>query len=150
MGFVRVLGGYLPAVIVLATLATVLQSAFVLAMLGDVGAQISLTDSFRMIAEDLAGLAPLYGVFIALALAIAFVGAGLVHRVTRLPRRLVFATAGAAAMAVMLFAMEQVFFGIQPIAGARTLDGFAAQAAAGFIAGFGFAALTPPPKRGGA
>ncbi len=146
MGFIKVTGGFLAAVFVLTVLATVVQSLFVLAALSGVGAQIGAGAAAGMILADLAGLGPLYGAFIALALLAAFLaGAGL-HRVTPLPRGLVFAAAGFVAMGVMLTAMEQVFFGVQLIAGARTFSGFAAQMIAGLVAGFAFAALTPPPR----
>ena len=147
MGFLKVLGGFIAAVFVLTVLATVLQSLFVLAALSGVGAQISAGEAAGMIAADLAGLGPLYGAFIAIALLVAFPAGALVHRITPLPRALVFAGAGLVAMAVMLAAMEQVFFGVQLIAGARTLSGFAAQMLAGLVAGYAFAALTPGPRR---
>lgn len=143
MGFFRVLIGFLAAVVVLTGLATVLQSSFVLAALSGVGAHISVGDAAGMIASDLAGLGPLYGAFIAIALLIAFLAAAAVHRVTPLPRAVVFSGAGLVAMVVMLLAMEQVFFGVQLIAGARTFGGFLAQAFAGAVAGVVFVALTP-------
>ena len=150
MGFSRVLSGFIAAAIVLTLLATVFQSLFVLAALTGVGARISAGEGAQMIFADLTGLGPLYGAFIVIALLVAFLSAALVIRITRLPRALVFAGAGLVAMAVMLLAMEQVFFGIQMIAGARTLSGFAAQMAAGLIAGYVFAALTPArAARGG-
>jgi hypothetical protein len=147
MGFFKVLGAFIAAVFVLTVLATVLQSVFVLAALSGVGAQISAGEAAGMITADLAGLGPLYGAFIAFALLIAFLVSALVHRITPLSRTLVFASAGIAAMAVMLLAMEQVFFGVQLIAGARTLSGFGAQMLAGLLAGFTFAALTPRPSK---
>lgn len=144
MGALKVLGGFIAAVFVLGVLGTVLQSLFVLAALSGVGADIAAGEAAGMILADLAGLGPLYSGFIAVALLAAFLAAALVHRLTALPRALVFAGAGLVAMAVMLLAMEQVFFGVQLIAGARTLSGFAAQMAAGLVAGYAFAALTPP------
>jgi hypothetical protein len=146
MGFVKVLGGFIAAAAVLTVLATLLQSAFVLAALSGVGAQINAGDAASMLLADLAGLGPLYGAFIAIALVVAFLAASVVHRFTPLPRALVFSGAGLVAMAVMLLAMEQVFFGVQLIAGARTLSGFAAQLLAGLVAGYAFAALTPRPR----
>jgi hypothetical protein len=147
MGVIKVIGGFIAAVFVLTVLATVLQSVFVLAALSGVGAQIGAGDAAGMIMADLAGLGPLYGAFIAIALLVAFLAGALVHRFTPAPRGLVFPVAGLAAMAVMLLAMEQVFFGVQLIAGARTTSGFAAQLLAGLVAGYAFSALTPAPKR---
>lgn len=147
MGFVKVFGGFLAAAAVLTVLATILQSVFVLIALAGVGAQIGAGDAAGMMLADLAGLGPLYGAFIALALLVAFIAAAVTHRFTPLPRTLVFAAAGLAAMAVMLLAMEQVFFGVQLIAGARSAAGFTAQLLAGLAAGYAFAALTPGPRR---
>ena len=60
------------------------------------------------------------------------------------PRALVFAAAGLVCMLVMLTLMKEVFFGVQIIAGARSLPGFWTQAIAGALAGLAFTALTPP------
>lgn len=147
MGVLNRLGGFFAVVFGLAILGTILQSVFVLSALLQVGAEISLADAAGMIAADLTGLAPVYGVFITIALMIAFFIGTVVIRVTPLPRALVYAGAAAGAMAVMLTAMEQVFFGIQPIAGARTPGGFAAQLLAGLAAGYVFAVLTSASSR---
>jgi hypothetical protein len=64
---------------------------------------------------------------VAIGLLVAFPVAALVHRVTKLSRVLVFAGAGLVCMLVMLLAMEQVFFGVQLVAGARTLPGWSAR-----------------------
>lgn len=148
MNFFRLPGAFIAAVLVLAVAGTITQSLFVLAALSGVGASISPGEAAGMILADLAALGPVYAALIALALLIAFSAGGVVRRLTGLPRTLVFCVAGLAAMAVMLLAMEQVFFGSQPIAGARTLSGFAAQMLAGLLAGFTFAALSPQPRQG--
>ena len=147
MGFLRALGGYFVAVVVLAVVAVVFQSGFVLSMLGDVGAEIGPGALIRMMIDDLTGFAPLYGALIAIGLLVAFPVAALLHRLTKLHRTLVFAGAGGVCMLVMLLAMEQVFFGVQLVAGARTLTGLASQILAGVIAGWVFASITPPPRR---
>jgi hypothetical protein len=147
MGVVKAIGGWLVAAAFLAVSATALSSAMVLAMLTEVGAPLGAGDMARMIIDDLAGFGPLYGALIAVALAIAFLAAAVVTRAVRPLRPVVFAVAGAAAMAVMLTLMEQVFFGVQLVAGARTPPGFLMQAGAGAAAGLVFAALTPAPER---
>jgi hypothetical protein len=91
MGFVRVVGGYVVAVIALGFAATVLSSVMVLAMLETVGAEIGAGQAMSQIGDDLAGFGPLYSALIALALAVAFMGAALVTRVLR-PLRLVIFT----------------------------------------------------------
>jgi hypothetical protein len=147
MGFVRVVGGYVVAVLALGFAATVLSSVMVLAMLEAVGADIGTGQAMSQIGDDLAGFGPLYSALIALALAVAFIAAALVTRVLRPLRPIVFVVAGAVAMGVMLTLMEQVFFGVQMVAGARTTAGFLAQVGAGAAAGLIYAMLTPGPKR---
>ncbi len=146
MGFLRALGGFVVAALVLAVLAVIFQSSFVLLMLGEVGADIGPDAFASMIVDDLVGFGPIYGALIAIGLLVAFPSASLLHRVSKLPRALVFIAAGLVCMLVMLLAMEKVFFGIQLVAGARTTLGFASQLLAGAIAGFVFAQLTPAPR----
>lgn len=150
MSFVRVVAGFLAAIVVVTILATVLQSSFVLLMLANVGAQFSVSEAASMVIADLIGLGPLYGVIMTIGLAVAFLAAALAHRLLPLPRVLAFAGAGAVAIAVMLIAMEQVFFGVQLIAGARSMLGFMSQMVAGGVAGFAFAALTPSGRQSAA
>jgi hypothetical protein len=147
MGFVRVVGGYVVAVVMLGVAATVLSSVMVLAMLETVGAEIDAGQAMGQISDDLAGFGPLYSALIALALAVAFIAAALVTRLVRPLRAVIFTVAGAVAMGVMLTLMEQVFFGVQLVAGARTTAGFLAQVGAGAAAGLIYAVLTPAPKR---
>ncbi len=141
MGVIRIAAAWLAAVIVMALAGTAAQSGFVLAALADVGAPITSGNALGMIAADIGALAPLYGALIAIAFAIAFLAGALVVRVSPLPRWLVYGAAGLVAMAVMLAAMEPVFFGVQPIAGARSLAGQGVQAILGGLAGLAFAAL---------
>ncbi|MFP4518612.1 MAG: hypothetical protein ACLFQ5_04070 [Oceanicaulis sp.] len=147
MGMVRAVGGWMAATVLLGLAATALSSVMVAAMLIEVGADLGAGDVAGLVAADLAGFGPLYGGLIAVALAIAFLAGAGVTRLLKPLRPLVFAAAGGVAMAVMLVLMEQVFFGVQMVAGARTLTGFLLQTAAGAAAGLVYAALTPPPRR---
>ena len=147
MGVIRFAAAWLAAVVFMALAGTAAQSVFVLTALADVGAPITSGDALGMIVADLGALAPLYGALIAIAFAAAFLAGGLVVRASPLPRLLVYGAAGLIAMAVMLAAMEPVFFGVQPIAGARSLAGQALQAGLGCLAGLIYAALTARRKR---
>ncbi len=147
MAIIRVVIAYLAAVVVMMVLGVIAQSLFVLSGLASVGADIRAADALAMVADDLVGLGPLYAIFIALGLALALPAAALVGRIIKLPRALVFGVAGLVCMAVMLTLMKEVFFGVQVIAGARSLWGFWAQALAGGVSGLAFAALTPAPGR---
>ncbi len=141
MGVIRIAAAWLAAVVFMALAGTAVQTGFVLGALADVGAPVTSGDALGMIAADLAGLAPIYGALIAIAFAAAFLAGGLVVRFSPLPRYIVYGGAGLIAMAVMLAAMEPVFFGIQPIAGARSLAGQGVQAGLGCLSGFIYAAL---------
>lgn len=148
MSWLRVIIAFIVAAVGGAGLATIAQTQFVVRGLNAVGAGIGLEDRLSMTLADLAGLGPLYGAFIAIALLVAFLAAALAARILALPRALVLAVAGGVAMAVMLLLMQEVFFGVQLIAGARFAPGFAAQIVSGVLAGLVFAALTPGPRRG--
>ncbi len=147
MGFLRVVIGFIAAVLALAVLGVIAQSGFVLAALGDIGADIGIGAALGMIVDDLLGFGPVYGGLIAVGLLIALPSAALVHRFSRLNRTLVFAIAGATCMLVMLLAIENFLFGVQLVAGARTAAGFVAQMLAGAAAGWIFTRLTPAPAR---
>ena len=146
MGFVRAVLGYVAAVLVLTVLAVIIQTSFVLAALGDVGAVLTIGAIASMMVDDLIGFGPIYGVLIAIGLLIALPVAVGVQRLTKLPRTLVYAAAGAVCIGVMLYAMEQVFFGIPLVAGARTTAGFLGQLLAGVAAGWAFARVTAQPS----
>lgn len=148
MSFVRVIVAYLAAVLVMTVLGTIAQSLFNLAALAAVGAELGLAHAVSMLAFDLAGLGPLYGPIIAIGFAIALPAAALAGRLLKTPRLITFAAAGLICLVVMLLAMEEVFFGVQVIAGARSLAGFIVQTLIGALAAATFAALTPAPKRG--
>ena len=147
MAFLRLVLAYVATVVFMTALCVIAQSLFVLSGLGEVGASISLPEALGMIADDLLGLAPNYAIFIAIGLLIALPAAALTGRLTGLPRALVFAGAGLVCMLIMLTLMKEVFFGVQIIAGARSLAGFWTQAAMGAVAGLAFAALTPAPRK---
>ncbi len=93
---------------------------------------------------DLLHFGTLFGLFIFAAFLIAFLAGGLVFRTVGLSRAVIYSGAGVVAMAVMLWAMEQVFFGVPIVAGARDISGFLLQMLAGGIGGFIFARLTAP------
>ncbi len=122
-------------------LATIASAQFVIGALGDVGATVGFADRAVMTGQDLIGLAPLYTIFIALGFAVAFTAGGGVARKSAQSRNLIFILAGACSMAVMLLAMERVFFGVPLIAGARGGFGFAVQMLCGAAGGYVFARM---------
>ncbi len=84
---------------------------------------------------DVVNFGPLYVIFILIALLIAMGLAGLIARAMPKLALPLFMGAGAVAMAVMLWAMQQVFFGVPIVAGARDGFGLFLQMLAGAIGG---------------
>ena len=150
MSILRLVLAYLAAVVVMATLGVVTQSLFVLLSLGDVGASIPVASALGMMVDDLLGLGPIYAILIAIGFVIAFPVAAIAVHFLPIPRALIYAAAGLVCIAVMLTLMKEVFFGVQLIAGARTLPGFWARAGMGAIAGLAFVWMTRLPWQAGA
>lgn len=136
--------GWILAVITTAIAATIASAQFVVAALGDVGAVVPLGERLALSGKDLIGLMPLYMIFIALGFLIAFFAGALLLRFAPLPRPVTYVVAGMTAMGVMLWAMEQVFFGVPVIAGARSTAGFIVQILCGGLGGYVFARLSRP------
>jgi hypothetical protein len=145
---VNVIFAYLASVIIATLLASIFSTQFVIAGLNEAGASISMTERISMTGYDFINMGKLYGMFIALGLAIAFVAAVVVYHFAKVGRPIVYIVAGMMCFIVMLHLMKAVFFDVQLIAGARSLLGLAFQALAGGIAGYAFAWLTRPTKPG--
>lgn len=134
--------GVVLAAVFMALAGVIVQTQFVLSALARAGVQISTGDRISMTLADIAGLGPLYLVFILIGFLIAFLAGALVVRFAPLPRTLVYAAAGAVCMFVMLMLMREVFFGVPVIAGARSLAGEISQAVCGALAGVFYARIT--------
>ena len=136
------IGAWLAAVITAVILGVAIQTQNVIARLSKLGADISFSERLSMTAYDISHLGSLYGIFIATALAIAFLAAGFVFRFIKFGRPLIYSIAGGAAIFIMLFSMKRAFFDIHIIAGARDSIGISLQILAGGIGGWVFAHLT--------
>ena len=145
MRVVKLFLAYLVTVAVTAVLAVAMHSQFVMAGLRGLGASIGAGEALRVTVHDVIGMAPLYAMFIAAALLLGFLITGFLWPRVRLPRTLSYAIGGAAAIAVMLAAMNSTL-GVTMVAGARSSAGFAAQCAVGALGALVFAALS---RRGG-
>lgn len=142
MGWFRYPLGLVLAGVFMALTGVIVQTQFVLSGLAAAGAEIAAGDRISMTIADIAGLGPLYLVFILIGFLIAFLAGALVVRFTPLPRTLVYAVAGAVCMFVMLALMREVFFGVPVISGARSLAGEISQAVCGACAGAFYAWTT--------
>ena len=141
------LGLLLTAVFATVLIASPISTNRVINKLNEIGGSSTITDRVSMSFYDLTHFGTLYAVFIFLALAIAFAAAAGVFKIAGFGRTLIYVVAGAAAMFVMLWAMEQVFFGVPIVAGARDGVGVILQMLAGGIGGFIFALYTGKQKR---
>lgn len=141
MTVVRILLGFLAAVAAAFVLASAFHTHMVIDALGAAGAVVSLDRRLSMTVNDLAGLAPQFGAVVAIALAVGFLVAAGLRRVLKPLAPLAYPLAGAAAIGVALTAMSAAFDGITPIAGARTMLGFALQCLAGAVGGLVFSAI---------
>lgn len=141
MRAIRQIVGFVIAVVVTAVGSAFLSSHFVLRALESLGVDVPLSDRFAMYGHDVLGMGPIAGALAAVAFLIAFPVAALIIRFLPALRTLGYLLAGGAAMAVALGLMETVL-GMMPVAGARTLGGLIAHAAAGALGGYVFAQMT--------
>lgn len=136
--------GLLASTLTAAILGNLVSSQFVIAGLNDIGANLTFANRLSMTGSDVIGFGPMYAIFICIGFAIAFLAGWLVYKIAKTGRTLVYSAAGMAAMIIMLYMMKNVFFGVQPVAGARSLMGLVAQGVVGGIAGYLFARITAP------
>lgn len=137
----RLVGGFIAAVLVTVVVACFAHTHFILQGLRAVGADIPSGVALRTAGTDLLGLAPAFGLVIAMALLVGFLVAGFLRRFIKLSRPIAFALAGGAALATALWLMK-LSYAITPIASARTWAGFLALSAAGALGGLVFASVS--------
>jgi hypothetical protein len=141
-GIFKRIGGWLAAVLTTVVLGVFFQTQNVLARLGDIGAEVGLIERVSMTLYDLRYLGSLYIIFVSMALAIAFLVGGLLFRVTKFGRAIIYSVAGAVGLLTMLFGMKEAFFDVHLIAGARDAFGISLQMLAGAIGGFVFSKVS--------
>ena len=130
------------AVLTTTAFAVIFQSQNLIARLNDLGGNIGFSERLSVTFFDLTHLGSLYGIFISIALAIAFLSGALVYKIAKFGRPVIYICAGAIAMIVMLLMMKEVFFGVAVIAGARDMTGLAFQMVAGGLGGFVFSKIS--------
>lgn len=130
------------SVVVCVILASFFSTQRVISALGDMGASIDFGSRLSMTVYDIIHFGTLYGVFVLIAFIVAFIAGGLVFRMAKVGRPIVFITAGAVAMLVMLLSMQTVFFGVPIVGGARDTVGLVLQMVAGAFGGYVFHRLS--------
>ena len=138
----RRIWAWLIATIVCTGLAAFMSSQLVLNALPDPEGQIGFSERVSTFIYDVHHFGSLYGIFIFVAFLIAFLAGGILRRFVKFGRPIVYMTAGAMAMLIMLVSMKQVFFGVAIVAGARDAFGLGLQMLAGAVGGYVFAYLS--------
>lgn len=141
MRILKLVLAFVAAVIATTILGAAFHTQFVIGRLTDMGIAVSFADRMSTTLHDIAGMAPLFGMVIAIGFLVAFLAGALVYRFAGVQRDLIYVVAGAVAIAVALSAMAMVY-NITPIAGARSWAGFVAQMAAGALGGYVFALVS--------
>ena len=141
---IRILGRYIFAVLLSYSLASLFSTQSVVASLYDLDIPVTWAERWQMSLHDLAAMAGMFLPMVAAGFAIALPMAAWLGR--RLPARrsLLYALAGAAGLIAIHLSLETAF-DLIPVAGARTPLGLAAQAVAGAVGGYCFAALGRRP-----
>lgn len=147
LSLLRLALAYVVAVALAAALGSLVSAEFVLQGLAQAGARVDPTARLAAYSHDVFGLAPSYGGILAIAFLCAFPVAAFGGRLLNTPRALSFCLAGAAGTATALILAQTVVWGEQPISGARSAFGLAAQAGVGGLAGLLFSWITPPRRR---
>lgn len=138
----RYLFALVVSTIVCAGLGSIISTQRVIGGLSGAGAPVGFSDRISMTLFDLYHFGTLYGMFIMIAFLIAFAAGLIVFRLAKFGRPIVFVTSGAVAIFVMLWLMQQVFFGVPIVAGARDMAGLIWQVFAGGLGGLVFHKLT--------
>jgi hypothetical protein len=113
----------------------VVCSQFNMAEITNMGIAISLSERLQTTAQDVVGMAPLFGVIFGLGLLIAMIVASLVARFMPLLRTAIFVSAGLIAIAATLKIMKATF-AITAIAATRDWDGFLSLCVLGGLAAY--------------
>jgi hypothetical protein len=141
MAFIRIPAAFVLAVVAATVFGSLFSSYMTQSALIAAGAEFPVADRFSSAMSDFVGIAPAYGVVIAIALGVGFLVAAILRRVIKPLAPVAFPIAGAAAVGAALALMSIQYYSTTPIAGARGALGFALQCLAGGIGGFVFAGL---------
>ena len=143
MGMMRIVLAYAAAVATTFVFATVFYTQQVLAKQSSIGAVYTPAQQFETFFQNLIGLAPAFGVVLAVALLVGFLVAAVVKRILTPLAPLAYPIAGAAAVATAIWAIENLVIGggVGAIGGARGPLGLALQSLAGALGGFVFTLL---------
>ncbi|MEM7053717.1 MAG: hypothetical protein AAF446_04125 [Pseudomonadota bacterium] len=141
MRWLKVLLAWAMAVVTAVLLGSLLQTQFNLAALQALEVPVSLSQRISATWHDWTQFAPLYAILIAITFLIAWLVAGMLHRLWPEWRTAVFVLAGGLSVWALLVIMAGVL-PITPIAAARSGTGVAALSLAGGLGGWLYAKMT--------
>ena len=141
----RLAAAFIASALTTFVLASGFYTQQVLARQAAIGAVYTPAQQARAYIDNFFGLAPAYGVVLALALLIGFLIAYFVKRVLAPLAPVAYPIAGASAVLAAIWLIENLVAsgGAGAIGGARGFVGMSLQGLAGFIGGVVFASLRP-------
>ncbi len=144
MRYAKIIGAYVAAAVVTVVLASAFFTQRVIAEQTAIGIEYTAAQQSETYLMNLAGLAPSYGLMLAIALLIGFAVAFGVKQILRPLAPVAYPVAGAAAVVTAIFLIETVMAkgGAGAIGGARDALGLSLQGLAGAVGGAVFALLT--------
>jgi len=144
MGYLKIMGAYIAAAIVTVVLASAFFTQRIIAAQTAIGIEYTPAQQSETYLMNFVGLAPSYGLMLAIALLIGFVVAYGVKQILRPLAPVAYPVAGAVAVLTVIFLIETIMAkgGAGAIGGARDALGLALQGLAGAVGGTVFALLT--------
>lgn len=144
MPILRLAIAYIAAVATAFVAASIFYTQQILAKQAEIGADYTPAQQIDTYAANLVGLAPAYGVVLAIALLAGFIIAAIVKRILKPLAPIAYPLAGAAAVFTALYLIENVMAagGAGAFGGARGPLGLSLQCLAGAAGGLVFAFLS--------
>ncbi len=130
--------GFIISVIAFIVIGCAVSTQFNLAEISALGLAIPLSTRLQTTAQDIVGMAPLFGAIFGTGLLISQIVSGQITRFLPRLRTQIYITAGFVAVTTTLVLMKMVF-NITAIAATRSMDGFIALGLVGSLAGYIFA-----------
>jgi hypothetical protein len=143
MKFVKVLFAWIAATAVTGATGSIIQTQYNLAAIAAIGAPSSPAVRFQTTLHDLVGFAPAFAIIAAGGFLVAFPAAAWLGRSRPRQRTMLYAAAGAAAIATAILSMNALL-PVTGVGATRWTSGILALSAAGALGGLVFARLARP------
>lgn len=138
----NVMAAWLLAVLTATVIGSIVQTQFNLAAIVNLDVTVPVGTWLLTTVQDIVSFGLLYGVLVAIALAVGFAVAALLTKYTALARDRLFVLAGAVAVLVLLAALNAAL-PMTPIAATRNIAALVLMALAGAPAGWVYTRIRP-------